>query len=254
MLKILGIWQIHSGVVGVEEIVSLGYIKGVNYTAVPYYSTKHHHNWLRCSGVLWQNNHFSPILVLPQILHHCINTFFLAKALLQSEYYPITGYGPSPLHNSHLSKHSHCGPNQGSTDGSLGCVLVSNTLIKVYEKNVPGITFSCPENKCTWSHKVEQFVDDTNMYHDAERDNFFNLTSKEISLWIAFLHFTGGSIKLSSSIKMLIHKFTPESRHYVQDIEEQRMTILNPSTISTQTIPIKSPKTPKKIWECIATC
>ena len=95
---------------------------------------------------------------------------FLAKALLQHEYHPQSGYSPSPKYNTHSEENPHCGPNQGSTDGSPGCILVGNTQLKVYEASVNGVDFICPTGEYAWNIKVGQFVDDTNMYHAAETD------------------------------------------------------------------------------------
>ena len=99
------------------------------------------------------------------------NTLFcLAKVLLDTKYTPVTGYKMSLLSNSHTESEPHCGPNQGLMDRSPGCVLLSNTLMKVYDKGVPGVSFMCPEKKIKYQKTIEQFIDDTNTCHDADRN------------------------------------------------------------------------------------
>lgn len=168
---------------------------------------------------------------------------FLAKALLQHEYSPITGFGTSPLKNSHPSENPHVGPNQGSTDESPGCVPVSNTLIKVYETGVNGIKFLCPRNITEWTDKVLQFIDDTNTYHDGELSNPIKRLTQDIQRWMDVLYFIGGAVKSTSHINYLIFSFTPEGRQYVGRINDSYIQVQDPLTKTVRKLPFHSPET-----------
>jgi hypothetical protein len=131
-----------------------------------------------------------------------------AQTLTKIKYYLKTGHGISTINNGHMQPDPFYGSGQGAADSMPRWAILSDLIIKLYNKRARSDTIESPISHHRLITLIRAYVDDTNCLMTCKNiDDLIELIQHNATTWERLLFLIGGKLELSKC-KFTIYNWT----------------------------------------------